>query len=154
MRLVVATYDHFAEAPHRFEECAARLWQMTAPPGTTYDVTRPSRDGGRDAIGRVSLGPLTDPIHLDYALEAKCYAMSNAVGVHETSRLISRIRHRQFGVMVTTSYVGEQAYEEIRQDEHPILILAAADIANVLRTHQLGSQDSVREWRVKEFPVS
>ena len=38
---------------------------------------------------------------------------SNTVGVREVSRLISRIRHRQFGVLVTTSVVGRQAYEEV-----------------------------------------
>jgi hypothetical protein len=33
-------------------------------------------------------------------------------GVREMSRLISRLRHRQFGVLVTTSYVDNQAYRE------------------------------------------
>ncbi|MCP1762460.1 O-acetyl-ADP-ribose deacetylase (regulator of RNase III) [Bradyrhizobium japonicum] len=36
-------------------------------------------------------------------LEAKCYGSGNSVGVREMSRLISRLRHRQFGVLVTTS---------------------------------------------------
>jgi hypothetical protein len=56
-------------------------------------VTRPSVDGGRDAIGTYRVGPLADRIALDFALEAKCYAPENGVGVKELSRLISRLRH-------------------------------------------------------------
>jgi hypothetical protein len=35
------------------------------------------------------------------------------------SRLISRLRFRQFGVFITTSYFHHQAYEEVRLDQHP-----------------------------------
>jgi Restriction endonuclease len=45
----------------------------------------------------------------------------SGVGVKELSRLISRLRHRQFGILVTTSYLGHQAYEELRSDRHPVL---------------------------------
>ena len=51
-------------------------------------VTRPS--GGRDAIGTYRVGQLADRISLDFALEAKCYAPENGVGVKELSRLISQ----------------------------------------------------------------
>ena len=71
------------------------------------------------------------PLRIDCALEAKCYSPKNSVGVREMSRLISRIRYRQFGVMLTTSYVHKQAYEEVLQDGHPILIVSASDIAQV-----------------------
>jgi hypothetical protein len=55
-------------------------------------------------------------------MEAKCYSPNHSVGVHEMSRLISRIKHRQFGALVTTSYVNNQAYKEVKEDQHPILI--------------------------------
>jgi Restriction endonuclease len=45
-------------------------------------------------------------------------ACGNSVGVKELARLISRIKHREFGVLVTTSYVNEQAYREVRDDGH------------------------------------
>jgi hypothetical protein len=56
-------------------------------------------------------------VKVDFALEAKCYNPSDTrgVGVKETARLISRLLHRQFGVLVTTAFVGETAYKEIRQ---------------------------------------
>ena len=70
--------------------------------------------GGRDAVGYYLIstkGKANHPLKIDCAMEAKCYNPNNAVGVHEMSRLISRIRYRQFGAFVTTSYVGKQAYE-------------------------------------------
>jgi hypothetical protein len=57
-------------------------------------------------------GPLSDRISLDVALEAKCYALENGAGVKELSRRISRLRHREFGILVTISFLGEQAYEK------------------------------------------
>jgi ABC-type lipopolysaccharide export system ATPase subunit len=102
----------------------------------------------------VSIGPSTDPIPIDYALEAKCYALDNPVGVKDVSRLISRLRHRQFGVLVTTSYLGEQAYEEIREDRHPVVVLASGDIVDILKIHELGTPDATRAWLSREFPAA
>lgn len=61
------------------------------------------------------------------------------------SRLISRIRYRQFGVMLTTSYVHPQAYKEVVEDGHPILILTATDIAQTLRRNSINSEN-ISEW--------
>ena len=145
-------YEYFHANPIGFEACAARLWQMQAPRVSRYALTRPSRDGGRDAIGFYTLGPLTDSIQLDFALEAKCFAPTTPVGVEAQSRLISRIRPRQFGVLVTTSYVAEQAYRELRDDEHPVVVLAGRDIVQILTDHQLGTPQATRVWLEREFP--
>ncbi|MBZ5625898.1 MAG: restriction endonuclease [Acidobacteriia bacterium] len=99
--LVRCIYDYFKENPYGFEHCAARLAGLMDPNIKIETVTRPSVDGGRDAIGTYRVGPLADRISLDFALEAKCYAPENGVGVKELSRLISRLRHRQFGILVT-----------------------------------------------------
>ena len=63
------------------------------------------------------------------------------------SRLISRIRYRQFGIMLTTSYVHKQAYEEVIEDGHPILIITASDIARILRENMITSSD-IDDWMV------
>src|SRR5690606_40741748 len=52
----------------------------------------------RDAIGQLRIGSGPAAILVDFALEAKCYALESAVGVREISRLISRLRHRQFEI--------------------------------------------------------
>ena len=70
-------------------------------------------------------------------LNSNGYGISNGVGVKEMSRLISRIRYRQFGILVTTSYVDNQAYAEVIEDEHPIIIVTATDIAAVLRSNSI-----------------
>ena len=61
------------------------------------------------------------------------------------SRLISRIRYRQFGIMITTSFVDNQAYKEVVEDGHPILILSATDIATTLRQSAITSNE-MDEW--------
>ena len=100
---------------------------------------------------RVGSGP--GSILVDFALEAKCYAESNAVGVREMSRLISRLRHRQFGILVTTSWVDLQAYREIKEDQHPIIVIAAADIVAVLKKSGRSDSAAVAAWLREQFPL-
>jgi len=139
----------FAGKPHDFEFVAAEIFRLIEPRVFDLEITRKSADGGRDAVGRIRIGgdeQDSDGIYADFALEAKAYSADNGVGVKETSRLISRLRHRQFGVIVTTSYVSTQAYHEIREDQHPVVIIAAADIARVLRARGLSSATQIRDW--------
>ena len=91
-------------------------------------------------------GKANHSLRIDCALEAKCYAESNGVGVRQMSRLISRIRYRQFGIMLTTSYVDNQAYGEVVEDGHPILIVTACDIASILRNNAIASAADTVEW--------
>jgi hypothetical protein len=151
--LLNTLWGHFRDEPVRFERCAAELFRFSVPALESVDVTRPTRDGGRDALGRLAIGPSSDPIRLDFALEAKCYEPGNSVGVREMSRLISRIKHREFGVMVTTSYVHDQAYREIREDGHPIIVFAGADIVSTLRTVGITTIAALRAWLDQEFPT-
>ncbi len=145
--LVSALYQHYVDQPHRFEACAIELWKLCAKDSVTEAIaTRPSADGGRDAFGLYSIGPPDDRIHLDFSLEAKCYAPQRGCGVRETSRLISRLRHRQFGVFVTTSYVAPQAYRELREDKQPIVVISARDIVGLLKAHGLGTPADVKSW--------
>jgi hypothetical protein len=151
-RMISALCGYFSDKPHRFEHCAAALARLALPEVAQLDVTRRSRDGGRDAVGTVRLGRGPGAILIDFALEAKCYGPGNSVGVRELSRLISRLRHRQFGILVTTSYVDRYAYKEIKEDQHPIMIIAANDIVSLLRDHGLGEVEALKSWLASEFP--
>jgi hypothetical protein len=146
--------EYFRDKPHAFEHCAAAIARLMMPDITALDVTRPSRDGGRDAIGQMRVGTGPSGILMDFALEAKCYSPPNSVGVRDMSRLISRLRHRQFGVLVTTTCVELQAYKEIKEDQHPIVIVSAADIVDLLRRNGRGSVSAVSAWLTEEFPKS
>jgi Restriction endonuclease AspBHI N-terminal/Restriction endonuclease len=142
--LLDLVYRHFKDRPYDFEQFAADLWRVTEPNVDRIDVTRPWRDGGRDAVGEYLLGPHSDPVAVEFALEAKCYAPTTGVGVRETSRLISRLRHRQFGVLVTTSHLDAQAYREIREDGHPIVVLAGRDLVDRLKARGLDNVAAVQ----------
>jgi hypothetical protein len=134
------------EDPWLFEKVAAEIWKMNCPVPVEYELTRRFRDGGRDATGWMLLGPASDHIRVSFALEAKHYAEGNSVGVRETSRLISRIKHREFGVFVTTSAVGKQAYTEIRDDGHPIVVISGRDICEILAQNGITTSQSCNEW--------
>lgn len=143
-----AIRNHYKDFKQGFEVCATNIVSKMDSNFVEFSLTRPWRDGGRDALGFYSIstgGKINAPLKIDCALEAKCYAPTNSVGVKEMSRLISRIRYRQFGVMITTSYVDKQAYQEVVDDGHPILIVTATDIAGVLRKNAINSSN-VDEW--------
>ncbi|WP_022720421.1 restriction endonuclease, partial [Rhodopseudomonas sp. B29] len=151
LAIIAKIHAFFQSHPHDFESCAAAMARMLIPDIVEVDVTRPSRDGGRDATGKMRIGRGPSSVLVEFALEAKCYGIGNSVGVREMSRLISRLRHRQFGIIVTTSFVDSQAYREIKEDQHPIVVLSAADIVGVLRGHGYGDAVAVEHWLNTEF---
>lgn len=157
--LLGCVWQHFKEAPIVFEALAARIFQMTDPRVIIDEITRGVIDGGRDAVGRYRLGLVEDPVYAEFSLEAKCYrppldgARPNTVGVKEVSRLISRMRHRQFGVLVTTSVVARQAYEEVREDRHPIIFISGRDIAEILIKNGFNTKERVETLLKNEFKV-
>lgn len=138
--------QHFNEDEVRFEQCAAKIAELMLPRIVSLDLTRPVRDGGRDGIGKYQLGDGASAVNVSFAIEAKCYSLSSSVGVKELSRLVSRLRHRQFGVLVTTSFVADQAYSEIKEDEHPIIVICASDIVRLLRNAGIATETDLKTW--------
>lgn len=157
--ILECVWKHFQNTPIAFEAFAARIYQMTDSRVIIDEITRGAIDGGRDAIGRYSLGLADDPVYAEFSLEAKCYrppingVAPNTIGVKEVSRLISRIRHRQFGVLVTTALVARQAYEEVREDRHPILFFSGRDIAEILISNGFNTVERVAALLSSEFKV-
>lgn len=145
-KLIETIRDFCDYDPWKFERVAAEIWRMNCPSPVTFEITRRYRDGGRDAVGYMTIGPDSDPIRLDFALEAKLYSAGNNVGVREVSRLISRLKHREFGVFVTTSAVSKQAYSEIREDGHPIVVIAGSDLCEILSANGIASPSMCRDW--------
>jgi hypothetical protein len=141
--------EYFAnhkDGEYAFEKCASVIAQLMDPNIISCDNTRSWRDGGRDAIGVYRIGSGLAYTDVEFALEAKCYKLTSGCGVKETSRLISRLRHRQFGIFITTSYVSLQAYKEIIEDGHPLLILSAADIAQILLSKGIANDVMLQQW--------
>lgn len=151
--MIEAIHKHFAIAPEKFEHLAAEIWVASDSNVSHVEVTRPSRDGGRDAVGAYKIGPGKDPILLDFALEVKCYALANGVGVRDVARLISRIRHRQFGVFITTSFISNQVYREVRVDGHPVAFISGADIVAAIKKMGHETPKQLTSFLNVEHPV-
>ena len=143
---IVEAIRQYCEDDYFFEVVAGEIWKMSISEPMDLELTRRYRDGGRDAVGGIWVGPNQDRILLSFSLEAKHYGPSNGVGVKDMSRLISRIRHREFGVFVTTSYVSDQAYKEVRADGHPIVIISAVDIVEILARKQITTVEACQSW--------
>lgn len=151
LAIIQDIYKHFKDDPYAFEKCAVEIVKLMDPNVFECDLTRPYRDGGRDAVGKYRIGLNSNSISVDFALEAKRYQLEYGVGVKDTCRLISRLRHRQFGILMTTSFVNEQAYKEIREDGHPIIIVSARDIVSVLKRSGYTTRDKVKMWLNENF---
>ena len=144
--LIETIRKRYQSNPFGFEACAGEITKLLLKDVAQLDLTRPWRDGGRDGIGSLRLGVGAASIGVTFALEAKCYAATSGVGVREVSRLISRIKHREFGVLVTTSYVDRQAYEEVTDDAHPVILVTARDIVSLLRSAGYATVEAIEEW--------
>lgn len=146
LNTIVSHYKAHEQKEYAFERCAVEVCKLSDPKIINLELTPPTRDGGRDGIGDYRLGTDYSYVKVEFFLEAKCYDPKNGNGVHLTSRLISRLRHRQFGYFVTTSFVSEQAYNEIVDDNHPVIIFSGRDIAKILIEHGYNSKSKVLSW--------
>jgi hypothetical protein len=63
-KLVRCVYEYFKDDPYRFEPCVAEIACMMDGRIAISSMTRPYRDGGRDAIRVYRLGPKGDPIRI------------------------------------------------------------------------------------------
>jgi hypothetical protein len=153
LEMLQLIHSYFEGNDSTFEHFATAIWRISDSRVSAWEVTRPTRDGGRDAIGKYRIGPDSEPINLDWALEAKRYEPGKtSVGVADLSRLISRLRFRQFGILVTTSFVSDQAYKEIREDQHPIVVLAGTDVVSILKQSGISTVAILSNWLKENFP--
>lgn len=145
LEFINAIYDHYTD-PYDFEKCAIEIARLMDANIIECDRTRPWVDGGRDAIGKYRIGGIDNGVDVEFALEAKRYKLEASIGVKEVSRLISRLRHRQFGIFVTTSYIHRQAYQEIIEDRHPVIVISAIDIVRILKEKGINTIDKLKFW--------
>jgi restriction endonuclease Mrr len=108
------------------------------------------RDGGFDAVGNYLVGHAGHQVSLRAFVEAKHWKWSktekgNSVGVKPMSRLISRLRHHDLGVFVTTSVFDSTVQEELLEDAHPIILLSGGDLARLLISKDLVG-DKLEHW--------
>lgn len=117
------------------------------------NVTKPYKDGGFDAEGKYKIfSKANNTVYVDFYLQAKCYSNSHSVNVKDTSRLISRIKNRQFGIMFTTSYIARQAYDEILEDGHPVVVISGRNIIDYIFDElEIRSDVELKKWLEKNY---
>lgn len=94
-------------APRRFEELVARLLEKQ---GCEVTLTKATRDGGYDILGRIKAGPA----NLLFLAECKRYAPDRKVGVEVIRGLygVSELQKANYGLIVTTSSFSRDAMRE------------------------------------------
>jgi hypothetical protein len=128
-----------------FEYAAASLLGLMDTRFQDITVTRAVRDGGRDVLASYRVGHASHSVCLNVCLEAKKWHMSRAIGVRPVARLISRIKHRELGVFMTTSFFDRQVQQELIDDGHPIILLSGGDIARLLISANI-VEDRLTRW--------
>lgn len=106
-------------------------------------VTREVVDGGRDVLGKYRVGHDDHWVSLDICAEAKHW--KSAIGVGEMMRLISRLKHRDFGVFVTTSHFNNGVQKELIADGHPVVLVSGGDLARILISKELEGE-ALERW--------
>jgi hypothetical protein len=115
-----------------FEFFAAELVRIMDDRFANLTVTRAVRDGGRDVVGSYRVGHDSHQVLLSVYIEAKQWDPESAVGVKPMMRLLARLKYRDLGVFVTTSYFEAQVQEELIEDQHPVLLVSGVDIVHLL----------------------
>lgn len=93
--------------PRRFEELVAKILEDQ---GCEVTLTKQTRDGGYDILGRTSAGP----VPLIFLAECKRYAEDRPVGVEVVRNLygVTEMQRANFGMIITSSSFTKYAREE------------------------------------------
>jgi hypothetical protein len=135
--------------PREFEFFAAALMPRVDRRFVELTVTPAVRDGGRDVLAKYRVGHDLHQVLIDAIIEAKHWQRTAAVGVKPIMRLLARLKHRDLGVFVTTSFFEAQVQRELVEDGHPVLLISGGDIARILIANELGGQG--REARLDDW---
>lgn len=129
-----------------FEYAAAEIVRLLDPAFKDLFVTQASKDGGRDVIGKYYLGHAGHQIRLSAYIEAKKWKAASSIGVKPMMRLISRLKHRDIGVFITTSFFDQQIQKELIEDGHPVMLISGGDISRIIIKSELSSPNVLQFW--------
>jgi len=144
IRILDFLIENFSD--REFEYAAAEMIKILDPSFKNMFVTRAKKDGGKDVIGEYFLGHDNHQIRLSAYIEAKKWKLDSSIGVKPMMRLISRLRHRDIGVFITTSYFDRQVQQELIEDGHPVMLISGGDISKLLIKADLSDPDSLDAW--------
>jgi hypothetical protein len=160
MEVLRHLYNFFATTKawkpfYSFEFMACDLVQRLNPEHiNAVDKTQDNQDGGIDGVGQYDMFQ-NDENHLtlSFFVQAKCYDPDRNGGVNtkDMARLISRIKTHDFGVMVTTSYIDQQTWDEVVADGHPLAFITGRDIVMSLKEENVLTAEEVDEYLNKNY---
>lgn len=135
-----------------FEFAAVEIIRLMDERFSDFTVTQRVRDRGRDALGYYNVGHEEHQIRLSAIVEAKQWRGVGDVGVKPMARLLSRLRHRDIGVFLTTSCFNKQVQEELIEDRHPVILVSGGDMARIIIKRELDVPGKFAAWiaRIKE----
>lgn len=149
-RMLETLHDFFIKKDngYSFEQFAADMVENLDDAVVNIEVTRPYKDGGFDAEGRYKIfKSVENSVFVEFYMQAKCYGKNIAVTVTDTARLISRIKNRQFGIMITTSYIADQAYKEVVEDGHPVVFINGKNIIDyIFNECEIRTIENLTKW--------
>jgi len=157
--MLLELYRYFSSEPYKFLHFAADIYALTDSKILLERVQRHSSDGSYNITGKFRLGIDADPVHLDFLVESKCYnpgigtRKRKSIGVKEIMKMLFRLEGRQFGVLVTTSVVTQEAYEAIREQSHPVVCIAGTDIIDILMSNNITSLTQLTDWLSDNYPT-
>ena len=143
-RVLQAIFSQLTD--REFEFAAAEIARLLDSRFTDLNVTQRIKDGGRDVLGTYIVGHPGHYVRLSVAVEAKQWKPTSAVGVKPMMRLISRLKHRDMGIFITTSFFDRQVQAELIEDEHPVLLITGGDIAKLVLLKELGGDLALSQW--------
>ena len=152
-------YRYFSSEPYQFLHFAADIYARTDSKITLGRVRRHPSGGAYGITGHFRLGIDSDPVHLGFLVEAKCYnpgigsRKRKSIGVKEILKMLSRLGSRRFGVLVTTSVVTQQAYEAFRKQNHPVVCIVGTDIIDVLISNNISNIAQLTNWLSDNYPI-
>jgi hypothetical protein len=149
--LLDLVYQHFKDRPDDFEQFAADLWRVSEPNVDKIDVTRPWRDGGRDAIGKTCLVPMPTPLPSSspWRPSARAHQQRRRERDKPTHLAAPAPPIRRPGHYPLPRY---QAYREIREDGHPVVVLAGRDVIERLKDRGLDNITAIRQHLHDAYP--
>lgn len=155
LKMLEVIHDYFINKDngYSFEPFANDLVRGIDENVVDIETTRGYKDGGFDGIGTYELFKNTqNKVLVDFYVQAKCYSLSNGLGVKDTARVISRIKDRQFGIIVTTSYIGPDAFRELLEDGHPVIVITGKTIIDYLKDkEEIYDVEMLNKWLIKKY---
>jgi len=152
-------YRYFSSEPYTFLHFAADIYALTDSKIRLRRIKRQSSDGSYTISGDFQIGIHDHPVYVGFLVEAKCYnpgigtRKRKSVGTKEIFKLLARLENQQFGVLVTTSVVTQQAYEELGKQNHPVICITGADIIEILISNKIDTVRQLTDWLAHNYPT-